>query len=150
MFEELIARIAGELKKADLPYMIIGGQAVLLYGSPRMTKDIDITLGLHAESQGVEGIGSVRPEQRILEFRRTVLGLKYQPEGILLGQTEAAKGSALDANSRIDLKPFGAVRMDQLERRRTLPPLTRARRVAVDPVRAEHVVDVHHNGQRGN
>ncbi len=50
MFEELISRIAVELKKADLPYMIIGGQAVLLYGAPRMTKDIDITLGLDAES----------------------------------------------------------------------------------------------------
>ncbi len=46
MFEELIARIAKELKKADLPYMIIGGQAVLLYGTPRLTKDIDITLGV--------------------------------------------------------------------------------------------------------
>lgn len=50
MFEELITRIARELKKADLPYMIIGGQAVLLYGAPRMTKDIDITLGIDAES----------------------------------------------------------------------------------------------------
>ena len=46
MFEDLIARIARELKKADMPYMIIGGQAVLLYGTPRMTKDIDITLGV--------------------------------------------------------------------------------------------------------
>lgn len=46
MFEDLLATIAIELKKADLPYMIIGGQAVLLYGTPRMTKDIDITLGV--------------------------------------------------------------------------------------------------------
>jgi hypothetical protein len=45
MFEKLIARIGRELKRADLSYMIIGGQAVLLYGTPRMTKDIDITLG---------------------------------------------------------------------------------------------------------
>ncbi len=29
--------------------MIIGGQAVLLYGEPRLTKDIDITLGLTPE-----------------------------------------------------------------------------------------------------
>jgi len=50
MFEDLIARIARELKKADLAYMIIGGQAVLLYGTPRMTKDIDITLGVEVES----------------------------------------------------------------------------------------------------
>jgi len=45
MFEDLLARIARELKRADMPYMIIGGQAVLYYGTPRMTKDIDITLG---------------------------------------------------------------------------------------------------------
>ena len=45
MFESLIVKIAEELKKADLSYMIIGGQAVLLYGTPRLTKDIDITLG---------------------------------------------------------------------------------------------------------
>ncbi|GAH87084.1 unnamed protein product, partial [marine sediment metagenome] len=25
--------------------MIIGGQAVLLYGEPRLTRDIDVTLG---------------------------------------------------------------------------------------------------------
>ena len=50
MFEGLIARIARELAKADLPYMVIGGQAVLLHGAPRMTKDIDITVGLDAES----------------------------------------------------------------------------------------------------
>ncbi len=30
--------------------MIIGGQAVLLYGEPRLTKDIDVTLGLGFES----------------------------------------------------------------------------------------------------
>lgn len=29
--------------------MVIGGQAVLLYGEPRLTKDIDITLGVGAE-----------------------------------------------------------------------------------------------------
>jgi hypothetical protein len=29
--------------------MIIGGQAVLLYGEPRLTRDIDITLGVSAE-----------------------------------------------------------------------------------------------------
>lgn len=26
--------------------MIIGGQAVMVYGEPRLTKDIDITLGV--------------------------------------------------------------------------------------------------------
>jgi hypothetical protein len=30
--------------------MITGGQAVLIYGEPRLTKDIDITLGVNIES----------------------------------------------------------------------------------------------------
>jgi predicted nucleotidyltransferase len=49
MFENLISRIAAELNRAGIPYMIIGGQAVLLHGLPRMTKDIDITLGVDTQ-----------------------------------------------------------------------------------------------------
>jgi hypothetical protein len=41
MFERLLRKIASQLRKRDLPYMIIGGQAVLLYGTPRLTNDID-------------------------------------------------------------------------------------------------------------
>ncbi len=43
MFEHLLAKIATALNKAEIPYMVIGGQAVLLYGEPRLTKGIDIT-----------------------------------------------------------------------------------------------------------
>jgi hypothetical protein len=45
MFEHLLETTAKALEHARLPYMVIGGQAVLLYGEPRLTKDIDITLG---------------------------------------------------------------------------------------------------------
>ncbi|RLB10527.1 MAG: hypothetical protein DRG63_13965 [Deltaproteobacteria bacterium] len=45
MFETLLQKIALCLEKYGLPYMVIGGQAVLLYGEPRLTRDIDITLG---------------------------------------------------------------------------------------------------------
>jgi predicted nucleotidyltransferase len=45
MFKRLLEKRAQALDEAQLPYMIIGGQAVLLYGEPRLTKDIDITLG---------------------------------------------------------------------------------------------------------
>lgn len=47
MFEELLSKIDERLKRHSLPYMIIGGQAVLLYGEPRLTRDIDITLGVN-------------------------------------------------------------------------------------------------------
>lgn len=43
--KSLIKRIARELGKNEIDYMIIGGQAVMIYGEPRLTKDIDITIG---------------------------------------------------------------------------------------------------------
>ena len=49
MFETLLGRIAAALKKAGIGYMVIGGQAVLLYGEPRLTKDIDITLSVDTD-----------------------------------------------------------------------------------------------------
>ena len=45
MFERLLERVARALDSVGIPYMVIGGQAVLLYGEPRLTKDIDITIG---------------------------------------------------------------------------------------------------------
>lgn len=49
MFQEILAKLAVELDSRKIPYMIIGGQAVLLYGEPRLTKDIDITLGVDTD-----------------------------------------------------------------------------------------------------
>lgn len=46
MFEELLGRLARELVLDRIPYLVIGGQAVQVYGEPRLTKDIDVTLGL--------------------------------------------------------------------------------------------------------
>lgn len=49
MIEELLKKLAQCLDKDEIPYMIIGGQAVLLYGTPRLTRYIDITLGVDTE-----------------------------------------------------------------------------------------------------
>jgi len=46
MFDKILARLGATLNESNLPYMIIGGQAVLLYGEPRLTRDVDITLGV--------------------------------------------------------------------------------------------------------
>ena len=50
MFEEILANLALALDGQDIPYMIIGGQAVLLYGEPRLTRDIDVTLGASVDT----------------------------------------------------------------------------------------------------
>ena len=49
MIEDLIKKIGKSLDKEKIPYMIIGGQAVLIYGRPRLTRDVDITLGVDTD-----------------------------------------------------------------------------------------------------
>ena len=49
MFEALLERIARGLDSRGIPYMLIGGQAVLLYGEPRLTRDVDVSLGVGPE-----------------------------------------------------------------------------------------------------
>jgi predicted nucleotidyltransferase len=49
MIEKLITKIARRLDAEHVPYMIIGGQAVLLYGRARLTRDVDITLGIDTD-----------------------------------------------------------------------------------------------------
>ncbi len=75
MFEQLIVKIGGALDNASIPYMIIGGQAVLLYGEPRLTRDIDITLGINTDKLPklltvVDDIGSIPIPEDLETFVR--------------------------------------------------------------------------------
>jgi hypothetical protein len=54
VFADLLERVALALDGERLPYMVIGGQAVLLHGEPRLTKDVDITV-----AAGLEELDSV-------------------------------------------------------------------------------------------
>jgi hypothetical protein len=49
MFEKVLSAIGASLQRQGLPNMIIGGQAVLLYREPRLTRDIDVTLGVNVD-----------------------------------------------------------------------------------------------------
>lgn len=46
MFEEILQKVARQFAKDNIPYMVMGGQAVLIYGELRLTRDIDVTLGM--------------------------------------------------------------------------------------------------------
>ncbi|MEX0776094.1 MAG: hypothetical protein WD042_10345 [Phycisphaeraceae bacterium] len=46
MVEEFLSRIDRALTRAGVPYMVIGGQAVMRHGRMRMTEDVDVTLGV--------------------------------------------------------------------------------------------------------
>jgi len=82
MFEQLLKKIAQALDKGGIPYMIIGGQAVLLYGEPRLTRDIDIILAITSEKLDLvlglaKGIG-LRPLVDPENFTRKAMVLPCQ------------------------------------------------------------------------
>lgn len=52
MFASLLTRIASALASRGVPHMVIGGQAVLVHGEPRLTRDIDITVALDPGAVG--------------------------------------------------------------------------------------------------
>jgi len=91
MFKELLKKIARTLESARISYLIVGGQAVLLYGEPRLTQDIDITLGVDEKAlpliltlmtaQGIRSRTS-RPEAFVKET--SVLPCVEQETGIRL------------------------------------------------------------------
>jgi hypothetical protein len=43
--ERFLAALTTQLARVELPFMLVGGQAVLLHGTPRLTEDVDATLG---------------------------------------------------------------------------------------------------------
>ena len=49
MFERLLEQIAAELASRSIPYLIVAGQAVLVNVEPRLTRDIDVTLGVNVD-----------------------------------------------------------------------------------------------------
>ncbi len=61
MYQTLLAKIARALDHSRVPYMVVGGQAVLLHGEPRLTRDIDVTVGVDASALG-----------RVMDAARTV------------------------------------------------------------------------------
>jgi hypothetical protein len=67
VFPKLLEALARKLAELGIPYMVIGGQAVLFYGEPRLTRDIDITLGINSDEVG-----------RVIELARQ-LGLVILP-----------------------------------------------------------------------
>jgi hypothetical protein len=83
MFQEILKKIALEFEREQIPYMIIGGQAVLVYGVPRLTQDIDITLGIGPGELDdllgiIDGLGWIVLVQEAHEFVQRTLILPCQ------------------------------------------------------------------------
>jgi len=111
MFKTLLIRIARELTSAGLPYMIIGGQAVLLYGSPRLTRDIDVTLGV-----------SIDEMKRVLETTAG-MGLEIIPKDVeaFIEKTFVLPARDSATGIRIDLIfSFTSYEKEAIERARAI------------------------------
>ena len=116
MFESLLARLARALDAAGLPYMVFGGQAVLLHGAPRLTQDIDVTLGadpsrLDAVLGVVQALGLaplVDPESFVSETY--VLPCQDAPSGIRVDLVFSNEGYERAAIARLEQLLGGAPR----------------------------------------
>jgi predicted nucleotidyltransferase len=92
MFEKLLENLARELAGRGIPYMVIGGQAVLIYGEPRLTKDIDITVGL-----GPDGLERVKIVAEALRLTPLVEDIEtFVKETMVFPVIEKATGIRVD------------------------------------------------------
>jgi len=92
MFQQILEKIARGLDQRGLAYMVIGGQAVLLYGEPRLTRDIDITL-----AAGVERLPEILEMVRELEWQVLVTSpAEFVRETMVLPCLEPASGIRID------------------------------------------------------
>jgi len=71
--------------------MIIDGQAVLLYGEPRLTKDIDVTLGV-----GVEDYQKIRRFIKELSLDPLVETEEFTPKTLVLPCQDRETGIRVD------------------------------------------------------
>ncbi len=72
--------------------MVIGGQAVLLYGEPRLTRDIDITLGI-----GTEELGRIKRVSRTMGLKILVKNDKdFVAKTMVLPVLEKESGIRID------------------------------------------------------
>ena len=91
MFRPLLEKLAIGLDAAEIPYMVIGGQAVLLYGEPRLTKDIDVTLGV-----GLDHLDKVIVLAGDLDLAVLVDPQKFTRETLVLPCQDRVSGIRVD------------------------------------------------------
>jgi len=115
MFRDLLEKMAQEFDARSIAYMVIGGQAVLLYGEPRLTADVDVTVGIAPEGlpvvlEAVRALGwQVLVEDAEAFVRRTmVLPCREETSGIRIGIVFSQSAYEQEALRRVRRVPFGA------------------------------------------
>ena len=91
MFTALLERLGLAFAHHSIDYMVIGGQAVLLYDEPRLTRVIEITLGM-----GVERLPALLDLTREIPLAPLVDPESFTAETLVLPCVEEASGIRVD------------------------------------------------------
>jgi hypothetical protein len=110
--ETTLASVAAALDRHRIPYMLIGGYAVGIHGSPRFTQDIDITLGVDTDAYApvlsalVDRFIPLPDAPRDFTLKTNVLPLKDKATGIrvdLIFSFLEFEKAAIESAESIDL-----------------------------------------------
>jgi hypothetical protein len=124
--ERFLAALTTALARARLPFMLIGGQAVLLHGAPRVTEDVDATLGAEPARLGSlleacstlglapipQNVESFVAETFVLPVRHAATGLRvdfifssteYERQAIARAESVELAGTAVPFATAEDL-----------------------------------------------
>lgn len=109
-----MALVVGVLTRAELPYMVIGGLANLVWGEPRTTTDIDITVDVHEFgltqfSKLVAEIGEPLPENPIAFAERTRVMPVRTHQGVIVDFVLATLPFERDAIERATIHEIESV-----------------------------------------
>jgi hypothetical protein len=92
VLSELLAKLAQALDRRAIPYMVIGGQAVLIHGEPRMTADVDVTVGVD-----IDRLGDICAMADELGLRTAVPDVKeFASRTMVLPFNDDASGAGID------------------------------------------------------
>ena len=118
MIEGLLEKIGNALQTKRIPYMIVGGQAVLLHGEPRLTGDIDIVLGLHVAEQAkieslARSLGFIPLVENVADFVNTtsVMPVHDKETGLRVDFIFAFSVYVRKALSRVRVLQIGTARV---------------------------------------
>ena len=98
-FAELLGDLASALASLHAPWYVFGAQAALMWGRPRLTTDVDVTvkLGALATSAVVQALGrhgfslAIKVDQDFVQQTR-VLPLRHERSGLSLDLVLAGPG----------------------------------------------------------
>lgn len=90
--DELMAMVAKSLDEAELPYVVIGGQAVIQHGYGRSTHDVDITVS----------IGFERFEEAVQHFKQWGIEPRFEQDAQAIRLSQVYFGYHTELQVRVD------------------------------------------------